>query len=147
MESLIHAFGIDVRLITIQVINFVVLAALLSYFLYKPILRLVGEREEKIKQGVEDAEKAKEALSGAEEGKKAILAEAQSTASDMEKRAEVHAKEKAAAIVAEANAAAADKLKQAAARAEAMKEEALKQSEAEVAKVAVLAAEEILRKS
>lgn len=147
MESLIHAFGIDVRLITIQVLNFVVLAGLLTYFLYKPILRLLEEREHKIKQGLADAASAKEALSGAEEEKKNILASAQSTASAMEARAETHAKAKADDIVREANEAAADRIRQAEARAEAMKEEALKASQAEVAKAAVLAAEEILKKS
>jgi F-type H+-transporting ATPase subunit b len=147
MESLIHAFGIDVRLIIIQVINFIVLAGLLSYFLYKPILRIVAEREEKIKQGLNDAAEAKQALTGAEAEKRSILADAQSSAIDMERRATTHAKEQAAEIITEANASAADKLKQAEARAEALKQEAVRQSEAEVAKLAVLAAEAILKKS
>lgn len=147
MESLIEAFGIDIRLITIQVINFVVLAAVLSYFLYKPILNLLAEREAKIKQGLEDASNAKKALDGAEEEKKQILTKAQTDASEVEKRAELHAHEREAVILAEANEAAADKVRQAEARAENIKQEALKQSEAEVAKVAVLAAEKILRQS
>ncbi len=147
MESLIQAFGIDARLITIQVLNFVVLAGLLTYFLYKPLLRLLEERENKIKQGLEDAKSAKAALEGAEEEKKTILATAQSTAADMEARAETHAKDKADSIVREANEAAAERIRQAEARAEAMKAEALKASQAEVAKAAVLAAEEILKKS
>ena len=46
----------------------------------------------------------------------------------------------------EANETAAERVRQAEARAEAMKAEALKASEAEVAKSAILAAEEILRK-
>lgn len=146
MESLIHAFGIDARLITIQVLNFAVLAGLLTYFLYKPILRLLEERENKIKQGLADAESAREALSGAEMEKKNILSEAQSNAASMEARAEAHAKEKAEVIMREANEAAAERVRQAEARAEAMKAEALKASEAEVAKSAILAAEEILRK-
>ncbi len=146
MESLIHAFGIDARLITIQVLNFVVLAGLLTYFLYKPVLRLLEERENKIKQGLADAESARAALSGAEEEKKKILAEAQGNAASMEARAETHAKEKAEDIVREANETAAERVRQAEARAEAMKAEALKASEAEVAKSAILAAEEILRK-
>ena len=146
MESLIHAFGIDARLITIQVLNFAVLAGLLTYFLYKPILRLLEERENKIKQGLADAESAREALSGAEMEKKNILSEAQLNAASMEARAEAHAKEKAEVIMREANEAAAERVRQAEARAEAMKAEALKASEAEIAKSAILAAEEILRK-
>lgn len=146
MESLIHAFGIDARLITIQVLNFLVLAGLLSYFLYKPLLRLLEDRENKIKQGLADAEAAKEALSGAEAEKKELLAAAEGKASDTQARAEKHAKAQAEAILDEANAAAAERLKQAEARAEALKTEAIRQSEAEVAKAAILAAEAILKK-
>lgn len=147
MEALIHAFGIDARLITIQVLNFVVLAGLLSYFLYKPVLKIVKEREDKIKQGLLDADSAKQALEGAEAEKKAVLSSAQSKAEEIEKRAESHAKEKASQIIEEANESVASRIKQAESRLTAMKEEAMRQNEAEVAKAAVLAAEEILRKS
>lgn len=147
MDSLIHAFGIDLRLITIQVINFVVLASLLSYFLYKPILKLVNERESKIKQGLQDAEEAKKTLEGAEGEKKDILSLAHLEAEAVEKRAETHAKEKAEALAVASATASAAKLAQAESRAEALIEEARKKSEAEVAKIAILAAEEILKKS
>lgn len=147
MDSLIQAFGIDVRLITIQVINFVVLASLLSYFLYKPILKLVSERESKIKQGLQDAEDAKKTLEGAEGEKNEILSLAHKEAEAVEKRAEVHAKEKAETLRVEADALNASRLEQAESRAEALIDEARKKSEAEVAKLAVLAAEEILKKS
>lgn len=147
MESLIAAFGIDIRLITIQVINFVVLAGLLSYFLYKPLLRLLSEREEKIRQGLEDADNAGKALAGAEAEKRRILTDAERAAAEIEARAEAHARERGAKIVAAADEAAAEKVRLAEARASALQAEALRQSEAEVAKAAVLAAEEILRKS
>ncbi|HMA79010.1 MAG TPA: hypothetical protein VKP88_07860, partial [Candidatus Paceibacterota bacterium] len=58
MEQLIQAFGIDTRLIVVQIINFGLLLALLSYFLYRPILNLLEEREAKITQGIKDAEAA-----------------------------------------------------------------------------------------
>ena len=147
MEALIHAFGIDARLITIQVLNFVVLAGLLSYFLYKPVLKIVKEREDKIKQGLLDADSAKKALEGAEAEKKVVLSSAQSKAEEIEKRAESHAKEKASQIIEEANESVASRIKQTESRLTAMKEEAMRENEAEVAKVAILAAEEILRKS
>lgn len=145
MESLIQAFGIDVRLITIQVINFAVLAAALSYFLYKPILRIVGEREEKIKEGVENAEKAKLALDEAEDKKGEILTEAHGEASAVVARAKESAKDEASAIVAEAEKAASDKVRQGQERGAALAEEARRESEAEIARLAVLATAEILK--
>ena len=76
MEQLIEAFGIDVRLIIIQVFNFGILMAVLTYFLYKPVLKMLNEREAKIAQGIKDAEEAAKVRGEATEEKKAILEKA-----------------------------------------------------------------------
>lgn len=144
MEQLLHAFGIDGRLIIIQIINFVVLASLLSYFLYKPLLKILNEREEKIKQGITDAEEAAKAKSIALDEKQAILTAAQTEAQDMSTRAQAFAKEKESEIVAQAQDKAADVVKAAEAKSVQLKEQALKDSEAEIAKLAILTAEKIL---
>jgi F-type H+-transporting ATPase subunit b len=144
MESLIHAFGIDIRLITIQIINFVVLAGALSYFLYKPILGILKEREEKIKQGVEDAKAAGEAKERADTERKEIVGAAHLEAEAVSRRAEEHAKEKASELVRAAESEAADKLRIAGEKAEALAAEAKSKSEAEVAKLAVLAVEKLV---
>ena len=83
MESLIQAFGIDLRLIVIQIINFAVLAAALSYFLYKPVLKLLKDREDKITQGMSDAEQAAKAREMAEEDRKVVLKEAHKEAEEV----------------------------------------------------------------
>lgn len=147
MESLIEAFGIDLRLITIQVINFVVLAVVLSYLLYKPVLKMLNDREAKIKQGLSDAEAASLAKENAEEERKEIVQEAHKEAEEVGKRAEVYAKDKAAEIAAAAEASASERIRLAEERSVALAEEAKRQSEAEIAKLAVLAAEKILKES
>ncbi len=76
MEEIIHAFGIDWRLIVIQIFNFALLVAALWYFLYTPILKILEERESKLKQGVLDAEKAATARSEADTEKSVVLKEA-----------------------------------------------------------------------
>ncbi len=147
MESLIEVFGIDIRLITIQVINFVVLATILTYLLYKPVLKMLNDREAKIKQGLHDAEAAAKARENAEEERKGILEAAHKDAVEVGKRAEAHAKDRAAEIAASAEASAADKIRLAEERAMALSLEAKRQSEAEIAKMAVLAAEKILKEA
>ncbi len=144
MESLIHAFGIDIKLITIQIINFLVLAGILSYLLYKPLLKILNEREETIAQGVKDAEAAGQALSAAEDEKKAIVSQAHQEAADINDRAAGFAEENAAKVRAAAEEEAAQKIKAAEERSRALAEEAKKASEAEIAKLAVLAAEKVL---
>jgi len=144
MEQLIEAFGVDARLIIIQIINFVVLAGLLSYLLYKPVLNLLAEREEKIRQGILDAEAAAKANAEATVEKQAILAAAQKEASAIDARAKDFGKQKTEELLAEANQKAAEVVKDAEAKSAQLKAQALKDSEAEIAKLAVLAAEKIL---
>lgn len=144
MEQLIHAFGIDIKLIIVQIINFVVLLAALSYFLYKPVLKLLNDREEMIKQGIKDAEVAAVAKASALEEKQAVLTQAQKEAQQIDARAKAFAKETEEEIVNAAHAKASDVLKDAEAKSALLKEQALKESEAEIAKMAILTAEKIL---
>ncbi len=144
MEQLIHAFGIDVRLIIIQAVNFGLLMVALTYFLYQPILKLLRDREEKIATGIKDAEAAATAKAAAETEKRAIVAAANQEAEAMAARAKEHAEVKAEAIVAEANRKAEQAARDAALRAEEVKAQAVKESEAEIAKLAILAAEKVL---
>ncbi|MDA8596714.1 F0F1 ATP synthase subunit B [Candidatus Pacebacteria bacterium] len=145
MEQLIEAFGIDARLIVIQIINFALLAFLLSYFLYKPLMRVLDEREAKITQGIKDAEAAAAERSNAEDEKRAILTDAHKEADNIALRANTHAEEKAGEKVAAAEDKAATIVKAAEAKSEELKAKAEKDSEAEVAKMAILAAEKVLK--
>jgi F-type H+-transporting ATPase subunit b len=145
MEEIIKAFGIDGRLIIIQIINFGILMAALGYFLYKPVLKMLAEREEKIAQGLKDAEAAAIAKNQAEAEKKDILTAAHSSAEDVVARSKGTAETKAAEIMADAQNKAADVLKSAADKAEQMRIQVQKEAESEIAKTAILAAEKILR--
>ncbi len=145
MEQLIESFGIDGKLIVAQIINFVVLLALLSYFLYKPMLKLLRERQEKIEKGIKDAEAAAKAKATADEEKRAILTAAEQKAADVAASAAMTANARSEEIVAEANDKAANILKAAEATSAELKAKAQKDAEADVAKAAVLAAEAILR--
>lgn len=145
MEQLIEAFGIDARLILIQVVNFGLLMAILTYFLYKPVLKILAQREEKIAQGVKDAEEAGKAKAEATEEKRVVIAAANKEAEAMTARAKDHAVVKADEILATAQAKAEQVARDAVLRSEEVKAQALKESEAEIAKLAVLAAERVLK--
>lgn len=145
MDQLIHAFGIDAKLIVVQIINFILLAGLLTYLLYKPVLKVMADREEKIKQGIQDAENAAKTLAGAEDEKQTILTDAHKEAENVARRAKEHADEKAAATAAVADEKAAGIVATAEEKAEAIKLQAQKDSEAEIAKLAILAAEKVLK--
>ena len=145
MDQIIHAFGIDARLIIIQIINFTVLMVALGYFLYKPVLKLLSDREDKIAQGLKDAEDAAKAKAEAGVEKQAILAAAHTDAAAVAERAKKAADSKASEIVIGAEDKAAAVVADAETKREQIKEQARKESEKEIAEVAILAAEKILK--
>ena len=51
-----EALGINLGYLVSQIVNFTLLAVLLYFVAYKPILRMLDERSERIKKGLEDAE-------------------------------------------------------------------------------------------
>ncbi len=144
MEEIIHAFGIDWRLIVIQMFNFAILGAALWYFLYTPVLKILTEREAKLKKGVEDAESAATARKEADAEKSAVISEARKQAEALVETGSKHAELKGGEIIAEANARATKLIEDAAARAEEERMRARAASEAEIAQAAILAAEKIL---
>ncbi len=145
MDQIIQAFGIDTRLIIIQIVNFSLLMTALGYFLYKPILNLLREREEKIAQGLKDAEDAAKAKTEAGTEKQAIVAQAHSEAEAIGARARESAVKQAEGIVGAGQEKVTALLLEAEARREFIKEQARKESEKEIAGLAVLAAEKIMR--
>ncbi|MCL5795107.1 MAG: F0F1 ATP synthase subunit B [Patescibacteria group bacterium] len=54
-----EALGINWKLLISQAINFLILFGILSWLLYKPVLKLLSDREKKIKDASELAEKTK----------------------------------------------------------------------------------------
>jgi len=54
----LEALGINLGLLVSQIFNFTLLAVLLYFVAYKPILRMLDERSARIKKGLEDADQA-----------------------------------------------------------------------------------------
>lgn len=145
MDQIIHTFGIDWRLIAIQVFNFGLLLALLSYFLYTPLLKLIDDRKKIIAKGLEDAKHASLSLENAGKEKQEILSHAVVEASAIVKRGEDAASREASDIVREAEEQSIRIISEGEKKAIALAESIKKKSEAEVAKIALLAAEKILK--
>ena len=83
MDSLISTFHIDWKLMLAQLINFAVVIVVLWIFALKPLKKLMDERGETIKGGLDNAEKQKELLAQQKEDYDAALAEARAQAAAM----------------------------------------------------------------
>lgn len=145
MQDIVATFGIDLRLIIIQMVNFVVLMGILGYFLYNPILNILKEREAKIAKGIKDANDAAVAKASAESEKQQVLSGAHEAAAGVVERARSHAAEVEDTMLKEAQTKAASLIGSAEARATEAARRIEKESEAEIAKLAVLATEKLLR--
>ncbi|MBI3305605.1 ATP synthase F0 subunit B [Candidatus Nomurabacteria bacterium] len=62
MDSIISTFHIDWKIIIAQAVNFGIVFAVLYIFALKPLNKLMAERTEKIKKGIDDAKKSEEML-------------------------------------------------------------------------------------
>lgn len=145
MESLLDAFGIDWKLLLAQLVNFGVLIAALTWLLYKPVIKTLDERREKIAQGVLDAERAAEAAATAEADAAVVVKGAETEAEGIVSSARDMAGTEKTRIMKEAEARAAQVAADAEARAQETAAKALRDTEREVARLAVLAAERVLR--
>jgi len=74
------ALGINLGYFLFQVFNFTIVLVLLYAWAYKPIIKALENRKQKIAQGLEDARIASEARANAEEEARQIIAKAQSEA-------------------------------------------------------------------
>ncbi|PIR84096.1 ATP synthase F0 subunit B [Candidatus Kaiserbacteria bacterium CG10_big_fil_rev_8_21_14_0_10_51_14] len=144
MSELFAAFGIDWKLLIVQAFNFGLLLLVLWYFLYRPVLKLIDDRQKKIAEGVRTAEAADSKLADAKSESEGIVGSAAREAETILATARTRADEKGTEILRTAEARAAGVLKDAADRAEEARRQALKESEREVARAAMLAAEKIL---
>lgn len=101
--------GINLGFLLFQIFNFLILMILLYAFAYKPIVKMLENRKEKIAQGLEDARIAAEARANAEKEAAKIVAEAQAKAAqtirEATERAELASKD--VKVAAEADAAKA----------------------------------------
>lgn len=147
MQQLFEAFGIDWRLILAQAINFGVLLVALKYFLYTPVMKSIEDRKKIVAKGVLDAHTATEMLAtaGASAHKRAL--EAETEAESIVSNARTEATDERKRIVSEAEARAHAVSLDADARAKEASAKMLRESEKEIARLAILAAEKAIRTS
>lgn len=146
MADVLASFGIDWHLLIIQAVNFAVLLVALTYFLYKPVTKILDERRKKIEQGVHDAAEAARTLENAEGVAEEIVGKASTEAESIVAAAKGRGEEKAKEIVEGATLRGARIEEDAKAKAAEAARKALEESNEEIARTAILAAERLLRK-
>jgi F-type H+-transporting ATPase subunit b len=139
-------FGLNIPSLLAQIINFVIVAGLLWWFAFKPILATIGERQTKIDSGLKYADEMKAKLDAAQQSIEAqfkeaqlksqqIVADSQKAAKDLADKQQQEAVERANAIIGKAQAAI-----------ELEKTKMLAEARTEVARLVVATTQKVLAK-
>lgn len=86
MDGIIQAFHLDLKLLIAQLINFLIVLAVLFKFVYKPLLKAMNDRTSKIEKGLADAQKSQEQLEKAEKTRDDKIKEAKKEARQLLER-------------------------------------------------------------
>jgi F-type H+-transporting ATPase subunit b len=89
----VEALGLNLGYLLVQIVSFGVLFLILSAWVYKPLVKMLENRKEKIQKGLEDARVAAEARENAEAEAEKIVQAKQSEASDLVRQATARAQE------------------------------------------------------
>lgn len=144
MSQLFSAFGVTWSSLIAQAVNFGIVLAALWYFLYRPVLAMLEKRKEMVAKGVEEAKAAAQMLSHADADAAAHVKQADEEAENILVAARAAADEERSRIVLAAEVRAEQVAKDAAARATEEVARAKRESERDVARLAILAAEKIM---
>ena len=83
IRQIANTFGVDWPHLLAQIISFSIVCILLRRFAYKPILKMLEERQQQIAQGLADTEKVRAELAQAEAKRKEIILQANAQATKL----------------------------------------------------------------
>jgi F-type H+-transporting ATPase subunit b len=142
-----EGLGISLPTLLAQIVNFLILLALMYIFAYKPFLNMLDQRSNKIKESLDEAEKVKQQAAKAEEDFKKrlevaskegqeVIARAIRTGEEARQRAQQEAKQEAQILVERARADIQHE-----------RDEAITELRQEFADLTISAAEKVIEKS
>lgn len=103
MGDLFSQLGIDWKMLVAQIVNFVVLALVLTKFLYKPIIKTLDERKRRASEDLNKTQILADKLKEADVAKESLLAEARKESEKLIKQTEKNASELKASLTKEAS--------------------------------------------
>ena len=109
-----EGLGINLPLLIAFIVNFLILFGLLSLFLYKPVLKMLDERQAKIKESMDQAEEIRQQTARTEEEIKSqldsarkegqqIVAQAEQIGERLKSEAKEEARQEAESLIAKAS--------------------------------------------
>ncbi len=143
--ELLNKLGIDWKLLLAQMVNFLVLMAVLYKFLYKPVLKILDDREKKVAKSLKQVEDIEKNLFESQGEKAKILMEARNEAGRVVAESRNIAEAAREEIINKARLEAASAVETGKKELQSEKEIMMKEIKKETADIITVAAEKILR--
>jgi F-type H+-transporting ATPase subunit b len=143
----IAALGLNLPGLIAQLVNFAILLVVLRLFLWKPVMRMIQERKERIEAGLRASEQAQQAASESHEESRRALEEARSEGRDLIARAQETANRVRTDMEEQARREADQIVARAREEIERERQQAVQTLRAEFADLTVLAAERVVGQS
>mgnify|MGYP005855716887 CR=1 FL=1 len=142
--EILSSLGIDPAVMLAQAVNFFVLLALLTFLVYRPVLKLLDERKERIAKAEEHAQLDEDKLARAEELTQKELKKAQEKAHEIIAASKESASAQADEIVENAKLKVGKIVEEGRAVIAKERDDAARQIQNEVGKIVILATEKLL---
>jgi len=139
--------GLEIQPTTIafQALNFLLLVLVLNWILYKPMVKLLTERKERIREGIENAEKADGMIKESNQIRQDMIKRASAESQDMLEKARKSGEEVKTGLAQEAHKEAADIIKAGHAQVEMEKAKTSQELKGMAVNLIVNATEKVLR--
>ncbi len=144
MESLISTFHVDIRLLAAQLVNFAIVFSVLYFFAFKPLVKVMTERTEKIDKSLKDADEIEKRLALTEKEREEIILAAKKQANFIIEEADKRGEERKGELVAKAKEEIGQVINTEKAKLTSEKAETLKEIKKEIADLVVLTVEKLL---
>lgn len=144
MESLISTFHVDVKLLVAQLVNFAIVFSVLYFFAFKPLVKVMTDRTEKIDKSLKDADAIEKRLALTEKDREEIITAAKKQANLIIEEADKRGEARKGELLVKAKEEIGQVINNEKAKLIREKAETLKELKKEVAELVVLTVEKLL---
>ena len=144
MPEIFEKLGLDPKLLVAQAVNFILLLVILQKIGYKPILKMLNDRTEKIEKSLKQAKKIEEELQNTEETKIAEIKKAKIEAQEIIKEANELAEKKSQEMIERTKNKTQEIVASAKQEIQAEKESSINEAKKEIADISVQIAKKII---
>ncbi|MBI4438026.1 F0F1 ATP synthase subunit B [Candidatus Uhrbacteria bacterium] len=143
----IGTLGLNLKIFIAQLINFTVVLLVLWKWAYKPIVKILEQRQEKIEKSVKQAAEVEARVGEIASQQRALIAEAKSEAAKILDETRAQADERKKVLLEKAKEEVKAVVAQGKAQLEAQKGLMIREAKEEIAQIAVAAARKIIEES